>query len=110
MKNVISAPKGPIRNTIRISSSKSISNRMLVIRSLAGSGAQLHNLSESDDTAVLSQALGTSGSILDVGHAGTSMRFLAAYLCTLPGEVILTGSTGRSWAPVGASRRARVWR
>ena len=91
MKNVISAPLKAVKDTIYIPSSKSISNRMLIIQALAGSVRPLHNLSESDDTVVLSKALDTEENVLDVGHAGTAMRFLAAYLSTQPGEVTLTG-------------------
>lgn len=101
MKNVISAPLNAVKDTIYIPSSKSISNRMLIIRALARSAATLQNLSESDDTAVLSKALDTEGSVKDVGHAGTAMRFLAAYLSTQPGDVTLTGSQRMKQRPVG---------
>lgn len=74
---------------------------MLIIRALAGSAGQLHNLSTSDDTNVLTRALDSEDHIKDVGHAGTSMRFLAAYLSTRPGEAILTGSERMKQRPVG---------
>lgn len=101
MKNVISAPLKAVKDTIYIPSSKSISNRMLIIRALARSAAPLQNLSESDDTAVLIKALDTEESVKDVGHAGTAMRFLAAYLSTQPGEATLTGSQRMKQRPVG---------
>ena len=101
MKNVISAPLKAFLGSIHIPSSKSISNRMLIIRSLAGSGATLYNLSDSDDTKVLSEALDTESDVKDVGHAGTAMRFLTAYLSTQPGEVTLTGSQRMKQRPVG---------
>jgi 3-phosphoshikimate 1-carboxyvinyltransferase len=101
MKNVISAPLNAVLGTIHIPSSKSISNRMLIIRALAGSSAPLQNLSESDDTVVLSKALDNQEDVKDVGHAGTAMRFLAAYLTTQPGEVILTGSQRMKQRPIG---------
>lgn len=74
---------------------------MLIIRSLAGSAALLENLSKSDDTQVLRKALDNKGDIIDVGHAGTSMRFLAAYLCTRPGVFTLTGSQRMKQRPIG---------
>ena len=74
---------------------------MLIIRSLAGSGAALHNLSKSDDTRVLEKALEENSLLKDVGHAGTSMRFLTAYLSTQPGEFELTGSERMKQRPVG---------
>ena len=101
MKNVISAPLKAVKDTISIPSSKSISNRMLIIRALSRSVALLQNLSESDDTVVLSKAIDTEGSVKDVGHAGTAMRFLAAYLSTQPGDVTLTGSQRMKQRPVG---------
>ncbi len=101
MKNVISAPLKAVTKTIHIPSSKSISNRMLIIRSLAASGATLHNLSDSDDTKVLSKALDTEADLKDVGHAGTAMRFLTAYLSTQAGIHTLTGSQRMKQRPVG---------
>jgi len=101
MKNVISAPLNAVKDTIHIPASKSISNRMLIIRSLAQSMAGLYNLSESDDTEVLSKSLDGQSDVKDVGHAGTSMRFLTAYFATQPGEVILTGSQRMKQRPIG---------
>jgi len=74
---------------------------MLIIRSLAGSVSPIHNLSESDDTVVLGKALDKEDAVKDVGHAGTAMRFLTAYLSTQPGDVILTGSERMKQRPVG---------
>ena len=74
---------------------------MLIIRSLAGSGTVLENLSDSDDTLVLAEALDNKNDIIDIGHAGTSMRFLTAYLCTQPGDFTLTGSHRMKQRPIG---------
>lgn len=74
---------------------------MLIIRALAQSEATLRNLSESDDTLLLSKALDTESDVKDVGHAGTAMRFLTAYLSTQPGEVVLTGSDRMKQRPLG---------
>jgi 3-phosphoshikimate 1-carboxyvinyltransferase len=101
MKNIISAPLKAVKDTIFLPSSKSISNRMLIIRALAHSGAPLYNLSKSDDTVVLRKALDTESDIKDIGHAGTAMRFLTAYLSAQPGRRILTGSPRMKQRPVG---------
>ena len=101
MKNVISAPIKVVKDRIYIPSSKSISNRLLIIRALAHSVAPLHNLSESDDTELLSKALDSESDVKDVGHAGTAMRFLTAYFSTQPGEYTLTGSERMKQRPVG---------
>lgn len=74
---------------------------MLIIRALADSGAALNNLSDSDDTRVLEKALKENSLLKDVGHAGTSMRFLTAYLSTQEGEFELTGSDRMKQRPVG---------
>jgi len=102
MKNVISGPVKPVQDTIYIPSSKSISNRMLIIRSLSGLSVGLKNLSDSDDTYVLKKALEETEVIKDVGHAGTAMRFLTAYLATIPGEFTLTGSHRMKERPIGS--------
>lgn len=75
---------------------------MLIIRSLAGSHMPLDKLSDSDDTHVLKQALEKNEAIKDVGHAGTAMRFLTAYLACIPGEVVLTGSARMKERPIGS--------
>ncbi len=102
MKNVISGPVKPIQETICIPSSKSISNRMLIIRSLSKQSVELKNLSDSDDTYVLKNALEKSEAVKDVGHAGTAMRFLTAYLAAIPGEFFLTGSHRMKQRPIGS--------
>jgi len=75
---------------------------MLIIKALSGSEASLNNLSDSDDTDVLKQALEENLEVKDVGHAGTAMRFLTAYLTCLPGEVVLTGSSRMKERPIGS--------
>ena len=74
---------------------------MLIIRALAKSGSVLHNLSDSDDTRVLEKALIENSLLMDVGHAGTAMRFLTAYLSAQSGEFELTGSQRMKQRPVG---------
>jgi 3-phosphoshikimate 1-carboxyvinyltransferase len=101
MKYIIFPPAKAIQDTIYIPSSKSISNRMLVIRSLAGSDAVMKNLSQSDDTEVMIRALYNTSQTRDVGHAGTAMRFLTAYFAACGDEVILTGSERLRERPMG---------
>ena len=74
---------------------------MLIIQSLAESGSQLDNLSDSDDTKLMQQALLDTAPVKDVGHAGTAMRFLTAYYAICNGEVILTGSDRMRQRPIG---------
>jgi 3-phosphoshikimate 1-carboxyvinyltransferase len=101
MNYVISGPSNPVQDTIYIPSSKSISNRMLILHALAGKKGTLKNLSESDDTRVLQEALSGKTAIIDIGHAGTAMRFLTAYFATRNQSLVLTGSERMKERPVG---------
>lgn len=87
--------------TIKLPASKSISNRQLLINVLSNSAMLPDNLSDSDDTAVMLKALQSDRSHVDVGAAGTSMRFLTAYLSLLPGKHIITGSERMKKRPIG---------
>jgi len=89
------------RQCIQVSGSKSISNRLLILRALLGN-FQIENLSHGDDTQVLQNALSTSENTIDIGHAGTAMRFLTAYFATQEAkEVLLTGSERMQQRPIG---------
>lgn len=65
---------------IFISGSKSESNRMLVLQKLFKE-ITIQNLSDSDDTHHLQHALSTQDTEINIGHAGTAMRFLTAFFC-----------------------------
>lgn len=97
----ISRPATILKTTVRLPASKSISNRLLIINALAGGGEIPQNLSDSDDTRVMLEALSSNHELKDVGHAGTSMRFLAAYFSSRPGKVMLTGSDRMKKRPIG---------
>ena len=86
---------------ITLDGSKSISNRVLVIRALSGMEFPIENLSTSADSATLRQLLSADGKVLDAGHAGTTFRFLTAYLCLRPGQQVLTGSDRMKRRPIG---------
>lgn len=78
--------------TIEISGSKSISNRLLILQSLFGN-IKIQNLSNSEDTQLLQEALKSEDEVIDIHHAGTAMRFLTSYCSIQDGRtVILTGS------------------
>lgn len=85
---------------ITLDGSKSISNRLLLINALAKSKGIINNLSTSDDTKILNRLLSQSQSTYDVGHAGTSFRFLTAFLARQTGEQILTGSDRMKQRPI----------
>lgn len=91
-----------IKNThLSISGSKSETNRLLLLQALFP-GLQLENVSNSDDSDVMSKALLADSNTIDVHHAGTAMRFLTAYFAIQEGqEVVLTGSTRMKERPIG---------
>ena len=86
---------------IVISGSKSESNRLLILQQLFPE-ISIDNLSDSDDSKHLQQALSTKASFIDIGHAGTAMRFLVGYFSSKQNsEVILTGSERMQQRPIG---------
>lgn len=85
---------------IKLPSSKSISNRLLILQALADKKFDIHNLSDSKDTQVLLHALGSGEKTFDIGHAGTSMRFLTAYCALLEEEHVITGSERMQQRPI----------
>jgi len=93
-------PNHPILGKIHISGSKSISNRVLLIRALCNSSFDISNLSNSDDTQILNKLLDEDSNKFDVHHAGTSFRFLTAYLSLKGGVQILTGSDRMKQRPI----------
>ena len=85
---------------IKISGSKSESNRILILKAFF-KNIEINNLSISDDTKVLYDALNNLQSKINIGHAGTSMRFLTAYLSLLEGKkFILSGSKRMHERPI----------
>ncbi len=76
----LSKPDRHIQGDIILDGSKSISNRALIIRALSGHDFDIKNLSTSRDTLLMQQLLAADGETLDAGAAGTTFRFLTAYL------------------------------
>jgi 3-phosphoshikimate 1-carboxyvinyltransferase len=90
-----------IEGSIVITGSKSESNRLLILNKLYPS-LQIENLSNSEDTQVLENALNSDSITVDIGHAGTAMRFLTAYYASQEhGEITLTGSKRMKERPIG---------
>lgn len=85
---------------LKISGSKSETNRLLILKALF-SDFDIKNISNSDDSKTLEKALKSKEKIIDIHHAGTAMRFLTAYFSQLEGrEVILTGSKRMQERPI----------
>jgi len=89
-----------INLSISLPASKSISNRALIMNALSKNAGRIENLSDSDDTRVLLAAINSTNSVVDIGAAGTAMRFLTAYFAITDGEKILTGSERMKQRPI----------
>ncbi len=100
MKYLLSKPDRKINGVIDLPSSKSIANRALIINALSYSPYEIQNLHNSDDTIVMQQVLNSNTNVFDIGHAGTAMRFLTAFLSQIVGEWTLTGSTRMKQRPI----------
>lgn len=88
------------KSEITISGSKSETNRALLLKALF-ENLELRNVSNSDDSDVMFDALSSNNKIKDIHHAGTAMRFLTAYFSVLENsEVILTGSSRMKERPI----------
>ena len=86
---------------IRLPGSKSESNRLLILQAFYPE-ISVENLSDSDDTVVLQKALSSHQKIIDIGHAGTAMRFLTAYYSNQEHkQILLTGSKRMQERPIG---------
>ncbi len=91
---------GKINSEIQISGSKSESNRLLILQKLF-SNLEIENLSDSDDSEHMQEALASVKNRVDIGHAGTAMRFLTSYFAIQENrEVILTGSERMQNRPI----------
>lgn len=88
------------KQSVVVSGSKSEANRLLLLQKLYPK-ITIENLSNSDDTQLMQNALSSNKKIVDIHHAGTAMRFLTAY-CALNNEdeIILTGSSRMKERPI----------
>ncbi len=109
----LSHPSKLVHGKVQLTGSKSESNRALIIKALSKGKVQIENLSEAADTVTLENALAEISNFLsdentstepltiDVGPAGTAMRFLTAYLCLQKSNFFLTGSSRMKERPIG---------
>lgn len=99
--DIVIAFKRPQKSKqICLPASKSISNRVLIINALADSLLPIENLADCDDTNVMQQVLNSDKNSFDIGHAGTAMRFLTAFLSRIVGRWELTGSDRMRQRPI----------
>jgi 3-phosphoshikimate 1-carboxyvinyltransferase len=94
------APKY-VKGKVILPSSKSLSNRVLVINALSGNRGMLpENVSDCDDTRVMIKWLDGCDETVDVGAAGTAMRFSTALLAVSEGYRVITGSERMKQRPI----------
>ncbi len=95
-------PDELIETEISLPLSKSESNRALIMNALTPGASELENVARCDDTDVMLKALSSAEDKVDVGAAGTAMRFLTAYFAATPGRrVTLDGSERMRQRPIG---------
>lgn len=87
---------------IDLPASKSISNRLLILKALFNDEIEILNLSTAEDTLVLQKALKSPEKTIHVGMAGTAFRFLTSYYAIQEGEVVLTGDERMKQRPIAA--------
>ena len=104
---ILTHPSQEIKGTVQLTGSKSESNRALIIQALSKGTVKVENLSEAADTFTLKAALekaqdtSTDLKTIDIGPAGTAMRFLTSYLNLIKGNFVLTGTERMQQRPIG---------
>jgi 3-phosphoshikimate 1-carboxyvinyltransferase len=118
------AAQGPVRATLRLPGSKSITNRALILAALSDSPSVVRGVLKARDTSLAIGALHALGCTIhargtdvgfqpgapaagaavsvDVGNAGTVMRFLPAVAALTPAAVAFDGDPRARERPVGA--------
>jgi len=124
---------GPLRSTVTVPGSKSLTNRELLLAAIADAPSRLTAPLHSDDSARMIEALRalgadirptagrgpfgddliinptwplTAGTTIDCGQAGTVMRFIAPILGFAHGEVALTAHESALHRPMGEMIKA----
>ena len=93
--------ESPSEIEINLNSSKSESNRLLIIKSLSDNQIELENLSHANDTVLLKNLIrSNSQNIWDAEDAGTTMRFLTSFLAITKQGVLLTGTERMKKRPI----------
>jgi len=88
------------KSAVTITGSKSESNRLLLLQALYPEFV-VDNVSNSDDSNLMTNALRSESNVVDIHHAGTAMRFLTAYFSIQEGRTVkLTGSQRMTERPI----------
>ena len=88
-------------STIYLNSSKSESNRLLIIKALSEKEITIKNLSKANDSVLLKNLLESENLVVwDAQDAGTSFRFLTSFLAIKKEHVVLSGTERMKKRPV----------
>ena len=88
-------------STIYLNSSKSESNRLLIIKALSEKEITIKNLSKANDSVLLKNLLESENLVVwDAQDAGTSFRFLTSFLAIKKKHVVLSGTERMKQRPV----------
>lgn len=101
MTYTLSKTNRNITGTLSLTGSKSISNRALLIQALCQEPFEIKRLAAANDTELMQALLQSKDEVRDAGPAGTTFRFLTAYLALQPGTQILTGTERMKQRPIG---------
>lgn len=89
-----------VKGNLQITGSKSETNRLLILKQFYNN-LNILNISNSDDSVLMQQALSSNSKEINIGHAGTAMRFLTAYFSVKEtAEIVLTGSSRMKERPI----------
>lgn len=98
----LSHPTSHVIGKIEVPGSKSESNRLLLLKHLYFPNLDIGKISDSRDTSFMQAGLQSKGSAIDVGDAGTAMRFITAYNATKAGQTVtISGSDRMHQRPIG---------
>ena len=89
-----------VNGIVQITGSKSETNRLLILQQFYPN-LIIENISNSDDSVIMQEALASTSNEINIGHAGTAMRFLTSYFAVKEGsEIVLTGSPRMKERPI----------
>jgi 3-phosphoshikimate 1-carboxyvinyltransferase len=90
-----------LKGSITLPGSKSITNRLLIIKALCHDDFALTNFSQSEDSLTLFELINSTEPLLDAKDGGTTIRFITAFLAIHEGDVTVTGSERLQNRPIG---------
>jgi 3-phosphoshikimate 1-carboxyvinyltransferase len=90
-----------VKGNIHLPPSKSIYNRVLIIRALCGADFHISPVATANDSVLLQKLLKSTDSIINAEDAGTAFRFLTAFLSQKSREYFLTGTDRMRQRPIG---------